>query len=106
MIPEKVEDVVNVIGNNDLQNGYKRYCEHEADMLGTYYALQAGASTNNNKKTADSDVVGWWWLRSPGFYQNFAGVVNYRGLLTFYNVNSVGGVVRPALWINLESDIF
>ena len=41
------EDVVNVIGNNDLQNGYKRYCEREADMLGTYYALQAGATLDD-----------------------------------------------------------
>ena len=50
----------------------------------------------------DSDS---WWLRSPGYFQNFAALVNSFGARNYYSVNLTRGV-RPALWVNLESGIF
>ena len=46
-----------------------------------------------------------WWLRSPGYYQNYAafvfpdGVVNESGDLVDLDMIAV----RPALWIDLNS---
>ena len=41
-----------------------------------------------------------WWLRSPGYYSNYAGGVNYYGdvIRTGYHVN-YGYCIRPALQI-------
>ena len=47
----------------------------------------------------------WWWLRSPGYDQGFAAIVDYGGSFS-YGGDGVGddsGCVRPALWINLDS---
>ena len=48
-----------------------------------------------------------WWLRSPGPVQYWAAVVSPNGALgggsiVYYDRNTV----RPAFWIDLESDIF
>ncbi len=69
----------------------------------TAYALQAGAGTSDDYKTADGAVTGWWWLRSPGDYQDYAASVDLDGSLNYDSVHYASGVVRPALWINLES---
>ena len=48
----------------------------------------------------------WWWLRSPGYYQNYAAYVYYIGDVYEYgtNVNTDNGAVRPAFKIsNLKS---
>jgi len=47
-----------------------------------------------------------WWLRSPGSYQDDEAGVYPDGSLTYFNVRYNRGVVRPALWVNLDSDIF
>ena len=69
----------------------------------TAYALQAGAGTSDDYKTADGAATGWWWLRSPGDYQYYAASVDLDGSLNYDSVHYASGVVRPALWINLES---
>ena len=46
----------------------------------------------------------WWWLRSP--FQSYAGVVGTDGSLSYNDVRCDINVVRPALWVNLDSDIF
>ena len=46
-----------------------------------------------------------WWLRSPGYTQFYAAYVYSDGARNFDRVSNTRGV-RPALWINLESDIF
>ena len=49
----------------------------------------------------------WWWLRSPGDAQRSAEGVNKDGSLPdIRNVSRGDRVVRPALWVNLDSDIF
>ena len=72
----------------------------------TAYAIKRGAYTSNSNKTADRTAAGWWWLRSPGYYQGRAAGVSPDGSLHYGSVIYGNGSVRPALWINLESDIF
>ncbi len=72
----------------------------------TAYAKKQGAYTYNSNKTTEGSAAGWWWLRSPGSRQGTAASVNTGGSLHHRSVDYVDGCVRPALWINLESDIF
>lgn len=72
----------------------------------TAYAIKQGAYTSRSYKTADGTAAGWWWLRSPGSIQSHAAFVSTDGSLDRTNVSDVSGCVRPALWINPESDIF
>ena len=53
-----------------------------------------------------SDGSCWWWLRSPGYDQSFAAAVNTVGSVYNYFVDDANGCIRPALWIDLGSDIF
>ncbi len=78
----------------------------ESRVAPTVYALKQGAYTNISYKTDEGQAAGWWWLRSPGYYQYIAARVYADGSLLDCDVRNVLGVVRPALWINLESDIF
>jgi len=72
----------------------------------TEYALQKGAGTNVKTKTAEKELSGWWWLRSPGTVQSYAARVCNDGSLGLDYVSNTVSCVRPALWINLEADIF
>ena len=72
----------------------------------TAYAIKQGVYTNSNYKTTNGAAAGWWWLRSPGNNQNYATYVGSDGSLYDRNVNFDNAVVRPAMWINLESGIF
>ena len=71
----------------------------------TAYAIANGAFTREYY-TEDGDVAGEWWLRSPGNRQYTAARVSSSGSLTSSDVRRGDGVVRPAIWINLKSDIF
>ena len=72
----------------------------------TAYAIKQGAWTSSVDKTGDGMAAGWWWLRSPGNNQYYAAFVGTAGSLSGGTVSGDLAVVRPALWINLESDIF
>ncbi len=72
----------------------------------TAYAIEQGAYTSNSDKTADGTAAGWWWLRSPGYYPSSAARVYDGGSLGYSSFSNDDAVVRPALWINLESGIF
>ena len=72
----------------------------------TAYAIAHGAWTSSSDKTADSVNAGWWWLRSPGSYQSFAARVSTAGSCGSNSVSYDYGSVRPALWVNIETDIF
>ena len=71
-----------------------------ARLQPTAYALKEGAWTNSDFKTA------WWWLRSPGTDQYYAAIVNSAGFLYDKFVDTDNGCVRPAMWVDLNSDIF
>ena len=72
----------------------------------TSYALKQGAKTSGSDKTADGTNTGWWWLRSPGIDRYNAVYIRPDGSFNYYYINCTYGCIRPALWINLESDIF
>lgn len=71
--------------------------DSERQCQGTAYCCAQGADKTSNDNC-------WWWLRSPGRKANFAAYVSSSGSvhLDGDGVGSVGGVLRPALWINLE----
>ena len=72
----------------------------------TAYAIAQGAYANNSILTADGEPTTLWWLRSPGKIQHYAANVLSGGSLSSSYVNLDHGVVRPALWVNLDSDLF
>ena len=72
----------------------------------TEYAIKNGAWTNTESKTADGKASGIWWLRSPGSGQNNAAGVSAEGAPIRINTSSVNYVVRPAIRIDIRSDIF
>lgn len=60
---------------------------------------------NSARKANHDGRKWWWWLRSPGIDDSnavFVSIGGYLGLLG--NTVGNGGGVRPALWLNLESD--
>ena len=81
------------------------------DEAGQYFAgntvRQAKGTTY--KKTYERYLtyngISQWWLRSPGYYQNYAayaysrGGVREDGRYVCYRYDAV----RPALWIDLNS---
>ena len=71
----------------------------------TIYALQAGTWTCDYYKTLDGTAAGWWWLRSPGSFHDTAAYVNFDGSIDACSV-VFSSACRPALWINLESELF
>ena len=74
--------------------------DEERICMPTDYAVQNGAYTNDDTGACS------WWLRSPGLDQNFAAIVRRDGSPGSSSVYHDNDCVRPALWINLESDIF
>ena len=71
----------------------------------TDYAVAQGGYTSPSHQV-DGKATGWWWLRSPGRSQNDAACVYDDGSRSSHGVYGSSTVVRPAFWINLESDIF
>ena len=78
----------------------------ESRVAPTAYAIAQGSSTHDRSQTVDGEPAAWWWLRSPGSLQGSAADVSSDGSLDYCSVISVYGVVRPAFWLNLESDFF
>ena len=63
----------------------------------TEYAATQGSSAFSNGNC-------WWWLRSPGKHQDNAASVFSDGSRFYINVSNDTGSVRPALWLNLDSE--
>ena len=53
-----------------------------------------------------SKEICWWWLRTPGYLGSSAANVSFYGTVGFNGiaVNNMRGSVRPAMWVNLNSD--
>lgn len=86
-----------------LEVGYNSI---KARVAPTAYAVVQRAYASDSDYTSDGKAAGWWWLRSPGYNQNQAANVNTNGSLGYDYVYYASEVVRPALWLNLEADIF
>ena len=71
----------------------------------TDYAIAQGADTNDSYKAGGRATCSWW-LRSPGFYQDFAAYVFDGGDVREdgYGVSDASEVVRPALWIEFGKE--
>ena len=78
----------------------------KARVSPTAYTVNKGVWSSSDYKTENGSVAGWWWLRSPGNYQYNAANVSTNGSITYDDVSRKDGCVRPALWIDLESEIF
>ena len=101
-------------GGNDTEDQIFLLSDHEAlDLYFTSdedrmcaltdYAMANGAYYLYFQQ--DGRPTGAWWLRSPGESQDDATIVNNSGFRYFNHVQTDDNVVRPALWINLESGI-
>ena len=79
--------------------------DDERKCVPTQYAKAQGAYIRSLYMT-DGNATGWWWLRSPAFSHFYATFVTCSGTCYYSNINYDSGCVRPALWINLQSDLF
>ncbi|MCR5136275.1 MAG: serine/threonine protein kinase [Oscillospiraceae bacterium] len=105
----------NTDGGNDTSDQIFLLSYNEANMYfssnesrqckPTEYALANGAYVYDGEGRANG--YGVWWLRSPGSSQLYAALVSSIGGLNYcLSVKLADYVVRPAFWLNLESDIF
>ena len=104
---ENTEDKIFLLScaeaNRYLGVTYDSYTNIGSRAAPTEYAIAQGAWKNDNAETDEGKAAGWWWLRSPGPSQSHAAIVLSEGALIFSYVNWDGYVVRPALWIDLET---
>ena len=72
----------------------------------TTSAIKQGVLPNTSLKTIDGSQAVEWWLRSPGIDQYGTASVGAGGSLSFSLALDERLYVRPALWIDLGSDVF
>ena len=94
--------------NKYLEVTYNNNNNKKSRVAPTAYAKTKGADSNSFYRTDDDTAAGWWWLRSSGAgnNQSNAACVYNSGTLRDHNVSNNRGIVRPALWVELESEIF
>ena len=84
---------------------WKYFEEDSARMCApTDYALKQGTYTDSGNKV-DGKAACRWWLRSPG-NPNFAMLVLSTGRHSNTTVSYRRNAIRPAFWLNLDSEIF
>ena len=89
-----------------------RYLEVPADrgsitsrVAPTAFAITVGAEPCNEFRTADGDAAGCWWLRTNADSLRSAEVVFPDGSISYTHAYHRDGIVRPALWLDLNSGI-
>ena len=82
-----------------LKNSNDRQC------VPTAYAVMQEAWTSSSDKM-NGQAAGIWWLRSPGISGNYAMIVKSDGYQSFKKVDQTGIIIRPALWVDLNSGVF
>lgn len=81
--------------------------EKKPRVAPTPYAIKKGAVQSANKReTSDGNITAVWWLRSPYYNLDCAACVDFDGSLSYRGVDWNSTCVRPAFWLNLESDLF
>lgn len=99
------KDQIFLLNDVEVEQYLGRFESRRARVAPTVYADTHGARTNSyHHTTLDGSLAGSWWLRScnNGYPENVVPIGNI-------NVDraSLGGVmVRPAFWLDLESDVF
>ena len=71
----------------------------------TDYAIAQGGYASNCW-APDGRTTCLWWLRSPGYYQYSAMITGLSGRYGSIFATNDSACVRPAFWLNLESNIF
>ena len=69
----------------------------------TEYALSTGAFGARDGKTGKMN--GRWWLRSPGSGHDHAAYINENGICRTAEVTNDMITIRPAIWLNLDSNL-
>ncbi|GEM_PF-766873 len=89
---------------NGFSSDYSTYDKCRRSKSSTYAkAMGAYCATSDDYRGNC-----WWWLRSPGDFSNSAASVGYYGSVPHggYNVSNYFDAVRPALHINLSSNLY
>ena len=92
--------------NKYLGVTYKDSRNEKARTSPTAYAAAHGAESSSTILTDEGQGVGIWWLRSPGLNEQSAAHVHNGGSLYYRGVSSLSLMVRPAIVLDLSSDIF
>lgn len=83
----------------------EKYCtsDEARRCVPTEYAISNGAYTSDRYAEGDKATCGWW-LRSPGYSQLYAALVDCDGSVDWFGnyVNHDYNSVRPALWISID----
>ena len=93
------EDTVFLLSISEVKN-YFRYQESRIAAV-TEFAKSRGCYISAQQKLGRGESAGWWWLRSPGYYDDFAAYVKNSGAIddTGYCVDDERVSIRPAVWI-------
>ena len=94
-----------VINNDNAQFGTKggNNTKDKLFLLSIDEVNKYFSTDNQRAATYKGGSSRWWWLRSPGYYQYCAAIVDYSGDLgeggygVSYDFGGAG--VRPALWV-------
>ena len=82
-----------------------KYFRDDDDRMAapTGYAKKQGCYVSSDYLLPSGEKTGWWWLRSPGYFGNYAAGVSLVGYVSqdgsYVNLGYVA--VRPAFWLNL-----
>ena len=94
-------------GNNTSDRVFLlSYPEFDQYLLDTDKTCKPTAYAKAQRIFTDDSGNCWWWLRSPGYSNYDAMGINAGGSLGYWSVDSVTGAVRPAMWIDLNSNYF
>ena len=65
-------------------------------------------NSNSDRVANHAGKACLWWLRSPGYRSSYAAYVRAVGYVDVHGdgVSDTNGGARPALWLNLSSEIF
>ncbi|MBD5465216.1 MAG: Ig domain-containing protein [Lachnospiraceae bacterium] len=106
-------DNIYLLSISEVTNAAYGFCsDYSTDSASRWaqpssYAHARGTYTYNSSSTGGNDNC-WWWLRSPGPDSVYAAYVADYGYVTQNGsrVNRNNDGVRPALRINLSSDVW
>ena len=100
-----LEEAMEYSDYGTLEDFYNKGTE-KLQAVPTAYAVTQGAWQQRGSDSSYMLNGTWWWLRSPSRYSSSASLVGQDGSLNYCDVDFHRGVVRPAFWLNLESDYF
>ena len=75
------------------------------ECVPTDYAIANGGWTSSVVEL-DGRPTGSWWLRSPGTHSLNGAIVTCSGDIHYASVSATDTLIRPAIWVDLNADIF